>query len=332
MQTLYVNQFAPKSNKMTVFFKKVPKGKSDGFAVILDEEVYVLDAGNTYDHGMLEFLLTLRKNWLKNQQDPSLEEDPAAKLLIHLIISHPHGDHINALPEIVKNPFLRIESVLAPVRSHLSTERDGPLPSLTECENKLNELQEALRRYHHGADGIHRIPFGKRVLLPMKNRDGEIEIFPAPFDWSETRKEKGEGFDFIKSYIPATYGDNWEMAYTNGILNANSLWIKIRFGGQSVLFTGDQRDAPEYVERMIRHYGEKNFQCDVLKYLHHGEKNYSPYLLEITKPKITVFTIAKGGEDPRTAATCREIGKLYKLGEEELILTLDGNSIQTSRD
>lgn len=317
----YANEFAPKTEGMTIFFKQTPlRGKSDGFAVISKEEVWVIDAGHYHDHGMHAFLLSLREQWLEKHPD-----EETRKLQIDLLITHPHGDHIRALPEIVKDPRIDIRSVTAPTRSYLAGAVEGALPTLTADENRLDELERDLGEYGHTARRITRIPFGEKAELPFP--DGKIEIYAAPFDWSETRESEDEGFLYIDANVPASYGDRRELANSNGILNSNSLWFKFCQKDRSVLFTGDQRPAPQFIRRMVEHYGKENFRCDVLKYLHHGEKNHCPYLMEVTSPQITVFTASAGAEDPRAVALCKEVGRLYCVGKGELFLTLNGEGI-----
>ena len=100
--------------------------------------------------------------------------------------------------------------------------------------------------------------------------------------------------------------------------------MKIEKGSQAVLITGDQRASDEMLGRMIRHHGEEHFRCDVLKIPHHGEKNYPPYLVEIAKPKVSVFTVDRRRATPETVALCETLGDVRYLGDGNLVLTFDG--------
>ena len=73
---------------------------------------------------------------------------------------------------------------------------------------------------------------------------------------------------------------------------------------------------------MIRYYGEEEFRCDVLKLPHHGEKNYSPYLLSVAKPTVTIFTCAEGYDTPEAQDLCESIGDVYYLRDGNLFFEL----------
>lgn len=324
---LCVNDFAPKNDKLSLYFKKVGEKKSDGFAVIVNGEVYVIDAGRGKDEEMLNFLLSLREKWLAGQTDPAFSESSPAKLEIHIIVSHPHPDHVAALPLIFSDPRFCILSVHAPERAYRSKNVDGALAPLVNFENRMDTLLEYLHAYSHTAREIHSLPYGIALTIPLKNSDTVLDLYPSPFDWSEDRPSDSEGFRFLLKYSSPTYQDNPELGYANGILNGNSLWVKITKGNQSALITGDQRASEEMLDSMIRYYGEENFRCDILKLPHHGEKNYPPYLLEVSSPKIMIFTASEGYQTPETVALCKEYGDAYHLCDGNLVLTLDGKNI-----
>ena len=71
-----VNRFAPKGGELAVFFKKVGPKKSDGFALIENGEIYIIDSGLKEDTGLLDFLLALREKWLSNAPEQAKIQNP----------------------------------------------------------------------------------------------------------------------------------------------------------------------------------------------------------------------------------------------------------------
>jgi len=327
MSYISVNKYAPADGKLYLYLKKVGIKKSDGFAVIENGEVFVIDGGKGDDEGMLDFLISLREKWLKNQSDSALLDEDLAKLEIHIIVSHPHPDHIGILPRILSDPRFCVLSIYAPERSYRSQAVEEALPSLAVYEDKMNILLEYLHTYGHSAREICRLPYGQIYSIFPEKSDTILELYPSPFDWSEDRASESEGYRFISKFTSPTYKDKPELGYTNGILNGNSLWVKITKGKQVALITGDQRANDEMLGSMIRYYGEESFRCNILKLPHHGEKNYCPYLLEAAKPKITIFTAADGYQTPETQALCEKQGEVFHLCDGDLIFTMSEEGI-----
>ena len=321
-----VNDFAPKDGLLHVFFKKVGEKKSDGFAFVIDGEIFVIDSGKYLDDGMFEYLGALRERWLKGKKDLGEE----AKLEIHIIISHPHSDHAYTLPKIISDPRFRVLSLCAPQKAYLSGDVEGALPSLTRFENKIVELVGLLKEYNHPAQDVNYLPFGKKISIEVQNKKVALTIYTTPYDWSTTRENENEGFALLRKYTSETYKDEPELGLSNGVANGNSLWVKAAIGDQSILITGDQRDSKEMLDALIQFHGEENFRCDILKYPHHGEKNYSPYMMKVSSPKITVITTTKPLVNPKLTDLCENYGKVFFLHEGDLFLTMDGKTIQTS--
>lgn len=325
-----VNNFAPKDGKLHVFFKKVGEKKSDGFALLINDEVYVIDGGKYLDDGMFEFLGDLREKWLSLQNDACLLGNENAKLEIRIIISHPHSDHAYTLPKILSDPRFHVLTLYAPQRSYLSLDVEGALPSLTRFENKITELVGLLCEHGHTAQSATYLPFGKTFSLKTANENIALTLFTAPYDWSTKRESPKEGIEFLKQYQSKTYSDNPELGISNGVANGNSLWVKVSIGDQSLLITGDQRDRKEMMDAMINFHGKENFRCDVLKYPHHGELNYSPYMMEVASPKITVITTTEPLINPELTALCKEYGQMFCLCDGNLFITFDGENITPS--
>ena len=321
-----VNTLAPQDGQLSVFYKKVSEKKSDGFAFIENGEIYILDSGLKEDMGLLNFLLSLRETWLS--EAPELIADENARLEIHIIVSHPHADHIGAMPAILSDPRICALSLRAPTRSWRSGNVPEAIGRLVQFEDSLDALPALLETFRHTAREIQRIPFGEKVSFPLGESRTRITLYPAPYDWSLDRPSEWEGFRFLLKYRQASYVNNPDLNYSNGILNGNSLWTKITKGNQTVLFTGDQRASDEMLGTMIQYYGASEFGCDILKLTHHGETNYCPQLLAAANPKIAIFTAAPNHATPETEQLCQEMGaQRYYLCDGGLILTLDGETI-----
>lgn len=322
-----VNNFAPRDGKTTLFCKKVGSKKSDGFAIIENDKVYVIDAGRGDDREMPRFLLELRAKWLANQEDATLIDDENARLEIHIIVSHPHPDHIAAFKRIFPDFRFAILSILAPVRAHLSLNVPGALEKLTIFEDRLELYEKMLPVYLHPCTAITRLPYGEKYTLPIPHSKTLLEIYPSQFDWSEDRDSESEGIRFLRKYLSPTYKDDPEHGYSNGAANGNSLWVKITKGNSVALITGDQRASDEMLGSMIRYYGEEEFRCDVLKLPHHGEKNHPPYLISVSKPSFTIFTCAEGYDTPETQDLCEKISDVYYLRDGNLFFELSEDKI-----
>ncbi len=331
MGYIRVNDFAPKDGLLSVYFKKCNKvleRPSDGFAAVFDGEVYLIDVGLKRDGEMLRFLSELREKWLENAPD-SVEKE-SARLELHIIISHPHPDHVGALPFILSDPRFCVVELLAPERSYRSLPGPDLLPKLAEFEERLYGELHFLREYHHGTEKVVNLPYGKVYSIRPAVGDVLLDIYPSPFDWSQDRESEDEGFRYLVRTSASNnpfYQAHPDHGWANGALNGNSLWVRIRKGKQTVLIAGDQRADDEMLGSMIRFYGEENFRCDVLKLTHHGTNNYPPYLIEVASPAITVITVCREMATKKTVELCEKVSKPYYLGDGNLILTFDGDSI-----
>jgi len=301
---------------------------SDGFAAVFDGEIYLIDVGRKNDDEMLRFLTDLRETWLKNA--PKEVDRENARLEVHIIISHPHPDHVGAIPLFLSEPRICVVELIAPKRSYRSLPGPDFIPKLEEFEKRLYDHLPLLAEYHHKTTELKTLPYGKIYSIRPENTDVTLDIYPSPFDWSEDP----EGFRYLMKSSGANnprYRLHPEEGWANGAMNGNSLWVKIRKGNQVVLITGDQRADDAMLGNMIRFYGEEHFRCDVLKLTHHGTNNYPPYLIEIASPSITVSTASREEATPATVALCEEVSKLYFLKDGNLIITLDGETIEAKQ-
>ena len=322
------NDFAPQDGKLSVYFKKFVEKKSDGFAAVFDGDIYIIDVGGTKDGGMLRFLTELREKWLANA--PKEVDTENARLEVHIIISHPHPDHVGALPFILSDPRICVIELIAPKRTYRSLPGPNFLSNLAVFEERLYGPLSLLSEYHHKTMEVKNLPYGKIFSIRPEKADVKLDIYPSPLDWCENP----DTYRYLletSAKNNAFYREHPEIGCANGTLNGNSLWVKIQKGNQIVLITGDQKADDAMLGNMIRFYGEEHFRCDVLKLPHHGEKNYPPYLIEVASPVITVFTVSREIATPETKALCEEVSTPYFLGDGNLILTLDGKTIEAEQ-
>ena len=318
-----VNDLAERDGLMTVYSQKVGSKKSDGFIVIVNGEIYVVDSGYTGDTQVNDYLMSLRNKWLADSGKSELENDRGAKLAVNFIISHSHSDHVNAIPALLSNTFLSVENMYAPTRAYLGTEGvSGAIGLLVDCEDRIDAIKADLVKYGHGAGKVTHVPFGEHIEIKFEKSDAILDLYPALFDWSETRASALEGWKYVLSN-----SSNTEQNRTNTILNWNCLWAKFTLRGQSVLFTGDTGDKVNVINKMMEYYGTENFDCDVLKYIHHGQVRYSSYLTQVTSPKITIFSVTAGGEDKNALSSSLAAGDVYLLSKGDLTLIFDGKNI-----
>ncbi|MBR7165754.1 MAG: hypothetical protein IKD18_05685 [Clostridia bacterium] len=327
-----VNEFAPRDGRLSVYFKKMVRKKSDGFAAVFDGQVYLIDGGLEIDLEMLRYLGELREDWLRNA--PENVDRESARLELHVIVSHPHPDHIGVLPQVFSDPRFCVLELFAPERSYRSKPGPHRLEKMAEYEDKLCALLPLLEEYHHVAKDVLRIPFGAKYPICPAEGDVLLDLYTAPFDWSEDRESEEEGFGYLlRSSNPhnPNYAANPELGWTNGALNGNSLWVRLRKGKQTVLITGDQRATDQMLGAMIRYHGEAEFRCDVLKLTHHGEHNYPVDLIRAASPSVTVFTVTRERGTPETVELCQKISTPYFLGDGNLIITLNGETLEAKQ-
>ncbi len=310
MDCIRVNDFAPNEG-LTVFCKRVGAVKSDGFAAILGNTVLTVDGGREDDRGVLNYLLELRRNWLC--EHPELLEDERAKLAINLLLTHGHKDHFPAIRATVHHPYIQVEQVWYPPRAAMADRGTNSL--LTFYENQYRTLQEELpnARFTELVFGEHRtFPFGA----------GQLDVYAPPLDWTE-----GECYEIIRRENEILQYSTREVTESNGTLNNNSIWAKLTYQGQTVLFTGDQRDTPLAIDSIIDHHGAEQFRCDVLKYIHHGAGRYSQRLTDVAQAKITVFTTPIEEIDLQAKEACKQYGDVYCTAQGDLILESDGQTM-----
>ncbi len=307
MSFVCANDFAPKDG-FTVFYKQPGRVKSDGFVAVLGGHVLTIDGGREEDTGVFDYLLALRREWLKDR--PELIDDANVKLTISMLLTHGHRDHFPAVWNIVRHPFVRVDRVWYPPRAAMAD--GGTIPLLTFYENQYRTLRKELPNAR-----FTELTFGEHISCPFGA--GKLDLYAPPLDWTE-----GECYEIICRENEKIKN---EEAVSNGTLNNNSIWGKLTVCGKAILFTGDQRDTPLAIDSIIDHHGAEQFQCDVLKYIHHGAQRYSQRLIDVARAEIAVFSTPACGINPQAVEACAEYGDVYCLDDGDLFLTLNGDGI-----
>lgn len=269
----YANDFAPLDGKLKVYSLAHPKRiqKSDAFVIICGKEVYLIDGGATTSTHTLKFLLSVRKKWLSKNKKKIV--DPNRKLRINPIVSHFHGDHMEALIEtIISCPYIEFGNVYVPDIAI------GP-----EHFNKTSNNGDVIYRppfmelisHYQPNCKLHVLPYSKDAVISQDHDMGngkqvKIDIMPFPFNPS-----LDEYIDYIHEIYPSV-DPRFEGHVNTYITNAASMWVKIVYQGKSFLFTGDstKKDPAatwESADIMLDTYKELITDITVMKYYHHGQ-------------------------------------------------------------
>lgn len=162
----------------------------------------------------------------------------------YVVATHPHLDHIGALPDVMK--AFTMGEVWMP------TIPDADLPTTTGYISFLTAISEKQIPVKY--------PRESDVLI---NQDGLTVTCLTPDD------------------LP-----NGSMDETD--LNIYSLVLRVDFGNNAFLFTGDTQTAVE--EEMIAH--GSNLDCDVVKISHHGSSDANdPGTLNMESPQYAVICV-----------------------------------------
>lgn len=210
-----------------------------------------------------------------------LKENSITKL-DYVVATHPHSDHMGALPEVINN--IKVENIIIP---------DIPeeyVPTTLIYENFLLAVQKS------GANVIA-AECGNKYSLG----DADFKIL-APVEDDEE-------------------------------LNNMSVVLKMTFGNNSFLFTGD---AEKKVETALLESGA-DLSADVIKIGHHGSStSTSDKFLKAVSPEIAVICV---GEDNRynhpSAETLERLSKYniktYMTKDNgDIVITSDGNNLSVT--
>lgn len=301
----YLNNIMEKDNVLTVYNSPAcAASHQDGFVFIYNGEIYLLDGGMTDTSAGSTY------NYLKNLRSSIISGTKIAgaadmKLQLNLIVSHFHYDHVQALIEqIIPDNGFEIASIYY-TKSSVYTlgsdadERASVFGAANMADAKKYELD-----------------FGKTETITVG--DVKIKLYAPSEDWGKGSAEK------IREIYYPSKGASYACA--DAVENANSMWMKLTYGGKSMLFTGDvpkkMHDAYVAVDKyvgvggepfdvMISYYGKSEFDVDVIKFPHHGsERTAAMYsVCEVMSPDLIIFTSLYNEYRP---VVCTIAGRAYK--------------------
>ena len=267
---MYANEFAIKDGELRVHLigHGVEPPKSDAFLLEYNG-VFVLIDGGLFDcAASINYLLNIRRTILSTREE--LWEDTSCRLRLSVMISHCHRDHMGALiTNVSPSPFIEIDIVYMPPDSGL----DQKYGISGDIKYRFDFFR-ALAEYQPGAKVID-VAFGaeNRLTIPMSAENDNAPVINICPPWLNSADPER-----VSSLINALKPGEENPDISTLVVNNNSVWIHVRFGARSFLFTGDtvKKNKPmgyEMPEEMIAVYADMiGGQVDVLKYLHHGYK------------------------------------------------------------
>lgn len=243
-------------------------GQGDCTFIKTEDADILIDTGESeYAESVLEFLR------LYNVDD-----------LEYVIVTHPHSDHIGALPEIMQE--IAVEEVVLSVESNKTT--DG-------IEYR-NELLQIAREKHIKVTELPLVTSPDKDTSRGEVSRDETSCYESPNDRTQISRQtldvdhkivlEGLTLEFLG---PIVDDDN---------LNNTSLIVKLTFGKTSFLFTGDAEKLEEYT-LLSKDFeqGGGTLKCDVLKVAHHGSKTSSTAdFIEAVNPKYAVISCGADNE------------------------------------
>jgi len=109
-----------------------------------------------------------------------------------------------------------------------------------------------------------------------------------------------------------------------GNLNNHSVVIRMTYGNNSFLFTGDMEKESE--NEIIEYYRNQNITVDVLDVAHHGSSSSTQQkFLDIIQPSIAVIHVGK--DNTYNHPNLQVIGRLESIGARILRTDLEGDII-----
>ena len=169
------------------------------------------------------------------------------------------------------------------------------------------------------------IPFGKENAIFYENGDLRVDIYPPVADGGV-----GERLQLI---IDRYYDGVLAPQIPVAAVNACSMWIRVKLGEHSFLFTGDTikrcADAYEALDEMTDAYADAIGHVTVLKFPHHGFKRDEGIadMLRFT-PDYMVMTCEHATAPARIEKdfpSCTS--KIVNCGNETYIFETDGKTM-----
>jgi len=305
---IFANDFAPCDGKLRVYSvghtEKV--GKADAFVICYEKDVYLVDGGHTDTFHGLNFLLRLRKRYLKKKKE--LVRNTDCKLRVNLIVSHFHVDHVEAIvSNIGVNAYIDFADVYIPEEQRLPKE----YLELTRNSEKIYRppLLKIIEELHPRAF-VNTVRYGEENVTELSSGDLSITLYPFPFDPASESYVKY----MCDIYAGAALAENGvadtRTKSSTYALNAGSLWVCFKLGENSFLFTGDtMKRLPdcdgEALDIMMRAYKDKIGRVTMLKYVHHGyaRDSAAPLMLEFD-PEYILITTQTATAEAAVRAVC----------------------------
>lgn len=321
---MYANQFAAHDHILRVHWiahGTDPK-KSDAFLLEYDGNYTMIDGGMEHCDASLHYLRQIRRTLLIGHED--LQDASDCPLKLNVMISHCHRDHVGALhTEIFPSPMIELDTLYMPPDSRLD-EKYG-----LNGDRKYRPLLEKSLQMHQPQARVIDIGFGKENMLavPMGSEVDSPIITLCPPVINSAAEER------IACMIEAL-GSEENPNIPTLVLNNNSVWIHVRHGQHTFLFTGDtvkkgKSMGYEMIEDMIGAYAELLGQVDVIKYVHHGfKRNHAAPAMMSLEPRYIVLTTALATADEVIREKFPESDvKLLNCGVRTYVFACDGEHL-----
>lgn len=328
---MYVNELAQREGLLRVHLigHGEEPSKSDAFLLEYNGSFVLIDGGMVDCPISLDYLMEIRRTLLADH--PELLEDSACRLRIRVMISHCHRDHVGALcSHVFPSPYIEIEELYMPPDSCLD-EKYG----LSGDLKYRPQLAEARRAYQPAARVID-VLFGaeNRMTLPMVSDDAAAPVITICPPWKNSADPER-----IAVLTRALKGGEENPNIATLVANNNSMWIHVRHGGNTFLFTGDtvKKKKPmgyEMIEEMIRVYADVLGQVDVVKYVHHGYKRDAAAGVMLSlSPKYVVLTtvVATAAAAIHEQEPDHKV-KLLNCGVQTYVFLSDGKTLTVLPD
>ncbi|NOU33345.1 MAG: MBL fold metallo-hydrolase [Polyangiaceae bacterium] len=204
---------------------------------------------------------------------------PDLKRIDHVILSHPHRDHVELLPDVVDQFAVR------------EVWDSGGLNPICGYRRFVEAVSKSEARYHTaGAAGTREVDFGKKVCnlgptVRVRFDAAIAEGTPVPL---------GAGASMTFLHVDGK-------SYGSDDANRNSLVMLLALDDAKVLFMGDAEagsradptaaESPKSAEGQVLAQYKKKLRADVLIAGHHGSKSSSrKVFVDAVRPKFSVIS------------------------------------------
>ena len=326
---IYANDFHKNDGCLRVHFIAHPANtghyKTDAFVFEYNGSYTLIDGGINHITVCLEYLKRLRAELIGDRTE--LLDDESCKLKIDWMISHFHADHVSAtIRQVMPCPFIEFNDIYLPPDCGIDQKYN---PQDMDGDEKYRpKFFEKYETYCKSAR-IVELPFGKENAIFYENGDLRVDIYPPVADGGV-----GERLQLI---IDRYYdGDDTIPQIPVAAVNACSMWVRVKLGEHSFLFTGDTikrcADAYEALDEMTDAYADEIGHVTVLKFPHHGFKRDEGVasMLRFT-PDFMVMTCEYATAPERIERDFPDCtSKIVNCGNETYIFETDGKTMSVS--